>query len=57
MIENYKFGVMKRHGLDYETLRLIKPNIIYCYITGYGQTVPMKKVAGYDMAIQAISGR
>lgn len=56
VIENYKFGDMKRYGLDYETLRLIKPNIIYCSITGYGQTGPMKNVAGYDMAIQAISG-
>lgn len=56
VIENYKFGDMKRYGLDYETLRLIKPDIIYCSITGYGQTGPMKNVAGYDMAIQAISG-
>ena len=56
LIENYKVGDMKRYGLDYEALRLIKPDIVYCSITGYGQTGPMKNVAGYDMAIQAISG-
>lgn len=56
LIENYKVGDMKRYGLDFETLRLIKPDIVYCSITGYGQTGPMKTVAGYDMAIQAISG-
>ena len=56
LIENYKVGDMKRYGLDYETLCLIKPDIVYCSITGYGQTGPMKTVAGYDMAIQAISG-
>jgi crotonobetainyl-CoA:carnitine CoA-transferase CaiB-like acyl-CoA transferase len=56
LIENYKVGDMKRYGLDYETLRHIKPDIVYCSITGYGQTGPMKTVAGYDMAIQAISG-
>jgi len=56
VIENYKVGDMKRYGLDYETLRLVKPDIVYCSITGYGQTGPMKNVAGYDMAIQAMSG-
>lgn len=56
LIENYKVGDMKRYGLDYETLRGIKPDLIYCSITGYGQTGPMKNVAGYDMAIQALSG-
>jgi len=56
LIENYKVGDMKRYGLDYETLRRIKPDLVYCSITGYGQTGPMKNVAGYDMAIQARSG-
>lgn len=56
VIENYKVGDMKRYGLDYETLRRLKPDIIYCSITGYGQTGPMKNVAGYDMAIQATAG-
>jgi crotonobetainyl-CoA:carnitine CoA-transferase CaiB-like acyl-CoA transferase len=45
LIENYKVGDMKRYGLDYETLCLIKPDIVYCSITGYGQTGPMKTVA------------
>ncbi|TAA56489.1 CaiB/BaiF CoA-transferase family protein [Shinella sp. JR1-6] len=56
LIENYKVGDMQRYGLDYETLQRIKPDLVYCSITGYGQTGPMKNVAGYDMAIQAISG-
>ncbi len=56
VIENYKVGDMARYGLDYETLRKLKSDIIYCSITGYGQTGPMKDVAGYDMAIQAIGG-
>ena len=56
VIENYKVGDMARYGLDYETLRRLKPDIIYCSITGYGQTGPMKDVAGYDMALQAIGG-
>lgn len=56
VIENYKVGDMKRYGLDYETLRHLKSDIIYCSITGYGQTGPMKNVAGYDMAIQATAG-
>ena len=56
VIENYKVGDMARYGLDYEALKRVKPDIIYCSITGYGQTGPMKDVAGYDMAIQAIGG-
>lgn len=56
VIENYKCGDMARYGLDYAALRELKPDIIYCSITGYGQTGPMKDVAGYDMAIQAIGG-
>ena len=56
VIENYKVGDMRRYGLDYESLRKLKPDIIYCSITGYGQTGPMKDVAGYDMAIQATGG-
>ncbi|HAP46571.1 MAG TPA: CoA transferase, partial [Afipia sp.] len=56
VIENYKVGDMTRYGLDYESLRKLKSDIIYCSITGYGQTGPMKDVAGYDMAIQAIGG-
>jgi crotonobetainyl-CoA:carnitine CoA-transferase CaiB-like acyl-CoA transferase len=55
-IENYKVGDMKRYGLDYETISKINPGIVYCSITGYGQTGPMKDVPGYDMAIQAIGG-
>lgn len=56
LVENYKVGDMKRYGLDYETLKETNPKIVYCSITGYGQTGPMKDVPGYDMAIQAIGG-
>jgi crotonobetainyl-CoA:carnitine CoA-transferase CaiB-like acyl-CoA transferase len=56
VIENYKVGDMARYGLDYETLCKLKPDLVYCSITGYGQTGPMKDTAGYDMAIQAIGG-
>ncbi|GEP12317.1 CaiB/BaiF CoA transferase family protein [Methylobacterium gnaphalii] len=56
LVENFKVGDMKRYGLDYESLRGINPQIVYCSITGYGQTGPMKDVPGYDMAIQAIGG-
>lgn len=55
-IENYKVGDMKRYGLDYAALRELNNGLIYCSITGYGQTGPMKDVPGYDMAIQAIGG-
>ena len=40
IVENFKAGTMQRRGLDYETLRQLKPDLIYCSITGYGQTGP-----------------
>jgi crotonobetainyl-CoA:carnitine CoA-transferase CaiB-like acyl-CoA transferase len=56
VVENYKAGDLKRHGLDYDSLRKINPSIVYCSITGYGQDGPMAALPGYDPVFQAISG-
>ena len=56
VVENFKAGTMKRRGLDYETLREIKPDLIYCSLSGYGQTGSRAGEAAYDGAIQASSG-
>ncbi len=56
VIEQFRPGVMKRLGLDYETLRQINPKLIYCSITGYGQTGPMAHDAGHDLNYLALSG-
>ena len=55
-VENYKVGDMKRYGLDYDTLKLINPALVYCSITGFGQTGPYQDRAGYDFAVQAMGG-
>jgi len=55
-IENFKVGDMKRYGLDYEALKIIHPKLVYCSITGFGQTGPYKDRAGYDYAVQGIGG-
>ena len=55
-VENYKFGDMARYGIDFESLRAINPRIVYCSITGYGQTGPYHARAGYDYAIQGTGG-
>ena len=55
-IENFKVGDMKRYGLDYESLKLTNPKLVYCSITGFGQTGPYKDRAGYDYAVQGIGG-
>ncbi|MFZ1753730.1 MAG: CaiB/BaiF CoA-transferase family protein [Caldilineaceae bacterium] len=56
LIENFKVGGMERLGLGYERLRADNPGLIYCSITGYGQTGPYKDRPGYDTVIQAQSG-
>ena len=56
LIENYKVGDLKRFGLDYESLREINPRLIYCSVTGYGQTGPMASKPGYDGLFQATGG-
>lgn len=56
LIENYKVGDLKRFGLDYESLREINPRLIYCSVTGFGQTGPMAARPGYDGLFQATGG-
>jgi crotonobetainyl-CoA:carnitine CoA-transferase CaiB-like acyl-CoA transferase len=56
LIENYKVGTLARYGLGYDDLRAINPRLIYCSITGYGQTGPYKDRGGYDPIVQAMSG-
>jgi formyl-CoA transferase len=56
VIENYKVGQLAKYGLDYESLRAIKPNLIYCSITGFGQTGPYQHRAGYDFILQGMGG-
>lgn len=56
VIENYKFGGLKKYGLDYDSLKAINPRLVYCSITGFGQTGPYKERAGYDFMIQAMGG-
>ena len=56
VIEQFRPGVMQRLGLDYSTLKKIQPKLIYCSITGYGQTGPLKDRAGHDINYLALSG-
>ncbi|WP_428851468.1 CaiB/BaiF CoA transferase family protein [Imbroritus primus] len=56
VLENYKVGQLKKYGLDYDSLRAIKPDLIYCSITGFGQTGPYAARAGYDFIIQGMGG-
>ena len=56
LIENFKPGTLARLGLDYETLTATHPSLIYCSISGYGQTGPYRDRPGYDFAIQAQGG-
>ncbi|MFD1711110.1 CoA transferase [Ottowia sp. GY511] len=56
VVENYKIGDLKRYGLDYESLSAINPRLVYCSITGYGQTGPSAHKPGYDFVFQAQGG-
>ena len=56
VIENYKVGDLKRFRLDYESLKAINPRLIYCSVTGFGQTGPMAALPGYDGLFQATGG-
>jgi len=56
LIENFKVGALQRFGLDWEALRAVNPALVYCSITGYGQSGPNAQRAGYDAAIQAEAG-
>ena len=56
VIENFKVGGLKKYGLDYDSLKADNPDIIYCSITGFGQTGPYAARAGYDFMIQGMGG-
>jgi len=56
MMENYKVGDLKRYKLDYEAIKAVNPGIIYCSVTGFGQTGPYAPRAGYDAIFQAMGG-
>ena len=56
LIENFKLGGLAKHGLDYASLSAINPRLVYCSITGFGQTGPYAHRAGYDFIIQGMSG-
>ncbi|MDP2443750.1 CaiB/BaiF CoA transferase family protein, partial [Rhodoferax sp.] len=56
LIENYKVGDLARHGLDYPAISAINPRLVYCSITGFGQTGPYRKKAGYDAIFQGMAG-
>src|SRR5690554_2216063 len=56
LIENYKAGSLKKYGLDYATLAQINPRLVYCSITGFGQTGPRAAEPGYDFIIQGLGG-
>jgi crotonobetainyl-CoA:carnitine CoA-transferase CaiB-like acyl-CoA transferase len=56
VLENFKVGHLKRYGLDYATLKQIKPDIVYCSVTGFGQTGPYAQRPGYDFLIQGMGG-
>ena len=55
-VENFKVGDMARYGLDYASLKVIKPSLVYCSVTGFGQNGPYAERAGYDYAIQGMGG-
>ena len=56
MIENYKVGDLARRGLDYATLAALNPRLVYCSITGFGQTGPLRERPGYDYIFQGVGG-
>ncbi|MCE5982091.1 CaiB/BaiF CoA transferase family protein [Pseudomonas sp. LF19] len=56
LIENFKVGGLAAYGLDYESLKAINPRLVYCSVTGFGQTGPYAKRAGYDFMIQGLGG-
>ncbi|MEL7114465.1 MAG: CaiB/BaiF CoA-transferase family protein [Pseudomonadota bacterium] len=56
LIENFKVGGLAKYGLDYDSLSALNPRLVYCSITGFGQTGPYAHRAGYDYIIQGMSG-
>jgi crotonobetainyl-CoA:carnitine CoA-transferase CaiB-like acyl-CoA transferase len=56
LVENYKVGGLAKYGLDYASLSALNPRLVYCSITGFGQTGPYAQRAGYDFLIQGMGG-
>jgi crotonobetainyl-CoA:carnitine CoA-transferase CaiB-like acyl-CoA transferase len=56
LVENFKTGGLKKYGLDYEAVKAVRPDILYCSITGFGQTGPYAPRAGYDYLAQGMGG-
>lgn len=56
LVENFRTGALARYGLDYASLSARHPHLIYCSITGFGQTGPMKDAPGYDFLVQGLGG-
>lgn len=56
LVENFKVDGLKQYGLDYESIRAIAPRLVYCSITGFGQTGPYANRSGYDFLIQGVGG-
>lgn len=56
LVENFKVGGLKKYGLDYESLKKVNPKLVYCSITGFGQTGPYAERAGYDFIVQGMGG-
>jgi len=56
VIENYKTGGLKKYGLDYDSVAALNADVVYCSITGFGQTGPLADQPGYDFLIQAMGG-
>ena len=56
LVENFKVGGLAKYGLDAEALRALNPRLVYCSVTGFGQTGPYAPLAGYDFMIQGMAG-
>jgi len=56
VLENFRVGTLARHGLDYDTLSAVNPRLVYCSITGFGQTGPYRARPGYDAIFQSMGG-
>jgi len=56
LLENYKFGDLARYGLGYDDLKALNPKLVYCSVTGFGQTGPYRERPGYDFMIQGMAG-
>ena len=56
LVENFKVGGLKKYGLDHESLKGVNPRLVYCSVTGFGQTGPYAPLAGYDFMVQGMAG-